>query len=237
MRLLCFSVQSLRRTSVHGDEPELPRTHVQKKKPRDRTVRQNALQRVLSRLFLRVGCSLFYIAAFCHIGGSFLVLFLGDAERIPGVSGKEEVSTGAETDGQLRGGSHCCYQEPGTFGWGPQRDVPEAVHSRGRSRELLERAFDDGNSCARMRNLLVLFQVGSKLLPCFFLLQISPDRPRCQCDSCHWASNGVLVSLRLRGGEGSVAVSLDEQLLIFRLLGFSSMVSVHIFRFSVGRAE
>ena len=56
---------------------------------------------------------------------------------------------------------------------GPQHDVPEAVHSRGRSRELLERAFYDGNSCARMRNLLVLFQVGSKFLPCFFLLQIS----------------------------------------------------------------
>ena len=31
---------------------------------------------------------------------------------------------------------------------GPQHDVPEVVHSPGRSRELLERAFDDGNSCA-----------------------------------------------------------------------------------------
>ena len=51
---------------------------------------------------------------------------------------------------------------------GPQHDVPEAVHSRGWSREQLERAFDDGNSRAQMRNLLVLFQIGSKFLPYFF---------------------------------------------------------------------
>ena len=146
---------------------------LQKKKPRERRVRQNALQRVLSRLFLRVGCSLFYISGFCHISGLFPVLILGDAETIPGVSGKEEVLTGVETEGAVEGASHCCYQEPGTVGWGPQHDVPEAVHSRGRSRELLERAFDDGNSCARRRSLLVLFQIGSKFLPCFFLLQIS----------------------------------------------------------------
>ena len=40
---------------------------------------------------------------FFHIIGSFPVLFLGDAETIPGVSGNEEVSTGVETDRQLRG--------------------------------------------------------------------------------------------------------------------------------------
>ena len=46
---------------------------------------------------------------------------------------------------------------------------PEAVHSRGRSRELLEQAFDDGNVCAQMRNLVVLFHAGSKFLPHFCL--------------------------------------------------------------------
>ena len=76
---------------------------LQKKKPRERRVRLNALQRVLSRLFLRVGCSLFYITGFCHISGSFPVLFLDDAETISGVSGNEDVLTGVETDGQLRG--------------------------------------------------------------------------------------------------------------------------------------
>ena len=131
----------------------------------------------------------------------------------------------------VEGASHCCYQEPGTVGRGPQHDVPEAVHSRGRSRELLEWAFDDGNSFARMRNLLVLFQVGSKFLPCFFFCRSVRDRSRCHCDSCHWASNAVLVSLRLRRGQGSVAVSFDEQLVLFCLFGFSSIVSVNIFRF------
>ena len=153
----------------------LARRLQQKKKPRGRRVRQNALQRVLSRLFLRVGSSLFYNAGFCHISGSFPVLFLGDSETIPGVSGNEEVSTGVETDGQLSGRHIVVTRSlvPMAGGGGGQHDVPEAVHNRGRSRELLERAFDDGNSCARMRNLLVLFQVGSKFLPCFFLLQIS----------------------------------------------------------------
>ena len=81
----------------------LARRLQQKKNPRERRVRQNALQRVLSRLSLRAGCSLIYIAGFCHISGSLLVLFLGDAETIPGVSGNEEVSTGVEKDGQLMG--------------------------------------------------------------------------------------------------------------------------------------
>ena len=76
---------------------------LQKKKPRERSVRQNALQRVLSRLFLRVGCSLFYIAGFLSYQWLIPFLFLGDAETFPGVSGNEDVSTGVETDGQLRG--------------------------------------------------------------------------------------------------------------------------------------
>ena len=45
------------------------------------------------------------------------------------------------------------------------------------------------------------------------------------------------MSLRLRGGEGSVAVSFDEQLVFFRLFGFSSIVSVDNFRFFVGTNE
>ena len=146
---------------------------LQKTKPRERRVRQNALQRVLARLFLRVGCSLFYIVGFCHISGSFTVLFLGDAETILRVSGNEELSTGVETDGQLRGRHIVVTRSLVPLVGRSQHDVSEAVHSRGRSRELLERAFDDGNSCARMRNLLVLFQVGSK----FFTMFLSfPDQ-------------------------------------------------------------
>ena len=83
-----------------------------------------------------------------HISGSFPIFPLGDAETIPGVSGTEEVSTGVETDGQLRGRHIVVKRSLVVLAGGSQHDVPEAVHSRGRSRELLERAFDDGNSCA-----------------------------------------------------------------------------------------
>ena len=110
----------------------------------------------------------------------------------------------------VEGASHSCYQEPGTVGWGAQYGVPEAVHSRGRSRELLEQAFDHGKTCAQMRNLLVLFHVGSKFLPHFFFCRSIRDRSRCHCDSCHWSSDGVLMSLRLWGGESTTDVSLDE---------------------------
>ena len=120
---------------------------LQKRKSGERRVQQSALQRVLSRLFLRVGYSPFYIAGFYHtVAHSQFVL--GDPETIPGVSGTEEVSTGVETDGQLRGRHIVVTRSLVPLAGGPQHDVLEAVHSRGRSRELLERAFDDGNSCA-----------------------------------------------------------------------------------------
>ena len=103
-------------------------------------------------------------------------MFLVDAGTIPGVSGNEDVSTGVGTDGQLRGRHIVVIRSLVPLDWGPQHDVPEAVHSRGWSRELLERAFDDGNSCAQMRKLLVLFQVGSKFLPySFFADQFVTD--------------------------------------------------------------
>ena len=67
---------------------------------------------------------------------------------IPGVSGTEEGSTGFETDGQLSGRHIVVTRSLVPLAGGSQHDVPEVVHSRGRSRELLERAFDDGNSSA-----------------------------------------------------------------------------------------
>ena len=67
-------------------------------------------------------------------------------------SGKDGVSTGVETDGQTHGTDSC----------GLQSDVSEVVHSRSRGWELMEQAFDDGNIHVQMRNLLVLFLIGSK---------------------------------------------------------------------------
>ena len=66
-------------------------------------------------------------------------------------SGRDDVSTEVETDGQTPGIASC----------GLQFDVSEVVHSRSRCWELLEQAFDDGNNHVRMRNLLVLFLIGS----------------------------------------------------------------------------
>ena len=76
---------------------------LQKKRLREGRVGQNALRRVLARLFLRVGCSLFYIAGFCSNQWLIFRLFSADSETIPGVFGNEDVSTGVETNGRLRG--------------------------------------------------------------------------------------------------------------------------------------
>ena len=143
---------------------------LQKKKLSERRVGRNALQSVLSRLFLRVGCSLFYIEGFQSYQWPISCFFPGDAETIPGFSGVDDVPTGVETDGQLRGRHIVVTRSLVPLAGGPQHDVPEAVHSRGWSRELLEQVFDGGNLCAQMRKLLLLFHVGSKFLPTFCLL-------------------------------------------------------------------
>ena len=57
-------------------------------------------------------------------------------------SGKDDVPTGVETDGQTPVIASC----------GLQSDVSEVVHSRSRSWELMEQASDDGNNQVRMRN-------------------------------------------------------------------------------------
>ena len=76
---------------------------LQKKKLSGRRVGRSALQRVFSRLFLKIGCSLFYITGFQSNQWLVFCFFPGDAERIVGASGSGDVSTGVETDGQFRG--------------------------------------------------------------------------------------------------------------------------------------
>ena len=67
-------------------------------------------------------------------------------------SEKDDVSTGVETDGQTLGIANC----------GLSSDVSEVFHCRSWSWELMEQAFDDGNNRVRMRNLLVMFLIGSR---------------------------------------------------------------------------
>ena len=67
-------------------------------------------------------------------------------------SGRDDVPTRVETDGQTPVIASC----------GLQSDVSEVVHSRSRSWELMEQAFDDGNNQVRMRNLLEMFFICSR---------------------------------------------------------------------------
>ena len=63
---------------------------------------KGALEKDLSRLLLRVRFSLIYIVDL-FLGQWFVILvFAGDGEFAPRVSGRDDVATGVETDGQLR---------------------------------------------------------------------------------------------------------------------------------------
>ena len=67
-------------------------------------------------------------------------------------SRRDDVSTGVETDGQTPGIASC----------GLPSDFSEVFLSRSRSWELVEQAFDVGNNHVQMKNLLVLFLIGSR---------------------------------------------------------------------------
>ena len=147
----------------------------QKKKLKEGRIGRNALQRVLSRLFLRFGCSLIYIAGFQSYQWLISCSFPGNAETIPGVSGNGDESTSVKTDGQLRGSHIVVTRSLLPLAGGTQYDVPEAVQTRGWSRELLEQACDDGNICVQLRILLLLSHVDSNLLPHFLHLRSIRD--------------------------------------------------------------
>ena len=133
------------RSVVHGDEPGLLGTDVSgsefevgaptseeeadRKKSQTKRAPKSPLTAVLENWLL----SLLHCRFFSY---QWLIpcLFLGDAETIPGVSGNEDVSTGVETDGQLRGRYIVVTRSPVPLAAGSQHDVPEAVHSRGWSR-------------------------------------------------------------------------------------------------------
>ena len=167
VRLLCFSVQSLRRTCgscqwawivsdkrvwfrVGGWRDDFRRRDWQKEESGE-----TRSKKVLSRLFLKVGCTLFYIAGFSVILVAHSLFISKWCRNDSGGFRKRRCVDWCGDWWAVEGASHSCYQEPGTVGWGPQHNVPEAVHSRGRSRELLEQAFNVGNTCAPMRNLKV----------------------------------------------------------------------------------
>ena len=181
---------------VHSNEPGLPRTDLsgfefevgtptseeQNERKRNRTKRapKSPLTAALESCLLSILHWRFSVISVAHF-----LFILGDAETIPGVSGNEDISIGVETDGQLRRRHIVVTRSLVPLAGGPQHDVPEAVHSRGRSKEWLEQAFDDGTICVQMRNLLVLFHIDSKFLPHFCLFWSVLHRSNCHCNSCH----------------------------------------------------
>ena len=81
-------------------------------------------------------------------------------------SGRDDVPTGVEIDGQTPGIASC----------GLQSDVSEVVYSRSRIWELMEQAFDDGIIHVQMGNLPVLFLIGSRFhLNFAFEINSSPN--------------------------------------------------------------
>ena len=75
---------------------------------------------------------------------------------------------------------------------------------------MLDQAFGDGISSARMRNSLVLFPVDSEFFPTFVSFRSVRHQSCCHCDSCNWYSVGVAVWLCLRGGKSTIVVSVNE---------------------------
>ena len=121
--------------------------------------------RGMRRLLLRVRFSLIYIVDL-FLGQWFVILVLQVMPNLLLESGRDDESTGVETDGQTPGIASC----------GLQSDVSEVVHSRSRCWELMEQAFDDGNNHVEMRNLLVLFLIGSRFhLIYAFQINSSPN--------------------------------------------------------------
>ena len=122
---------------------------------------KGALEKDLSRLLLIFRFSLIYIVDL-FLGQWFIILvFAVQAEFAPRVRKRWRIDWGGEW-WSAEGTPRRCYQTPGIASCGLQSDVFEAVHSRSRSWELMQQAFDDGNNHVRMRNLIVLFLIGSR---------------------------------------------------------------------------
>ena len=122
---------------------------------------KGALNKDFSRVLFRVRFSLIYIVDL-FLGQWFIVfVFAGHAEFSARVRKRWRLDWGGEW-WSAEGTPRRCYQTPGIASWGLQFDISETVHSRCQCWDVLEQAFDDGNNHVRMRNLLVLFLIGSR---------------------------------------------------------------------------
>ena len=79
---------------------------------------------------------------------------LGTEEAIGG-DGAGEVSTGLESEGMVRRRRAVVTRQLVPLAGGPQHCLPVANSSQDRSRQLLEKAFDEGIPLFQMSSLLV----------------------------------------------------------------------------------
>ena len=130
-------------------EPEMPRTdvsgsefesgaptseeEVEKKKSRTKRAPKSPPMVVLESWFSVISVALFlFVPRWCrNDSGSFR---------------KWRCVYGRGDWWAVEGASHSCSKEAGTFGWGPQHDVPESFHSRGRR-----------GSCCSRHLMMVIF--------------------------------------------------------------------------------
>ena len=108
----------------------------------------------------------------------------------------------------------CCYQRTGTTRWEPQQCLPAANSSQTRSRQLFEKALDEGIICSK----LVIFYYYSSFAPCLWLkfswFRSVRRRSFAFSLSCHRTSTGVSLSLCGGGGEESSLASINDQLVL-----------------------
>ena len=132
---------------------------------------KGALNTDLSRVLLRVRYFLIYIVDL-FLGQWFITLvFAGHAELVLRVRKRWRIDWCGDW-WSAESTSRRCYQTPGFASCGLQSDVSEVIRSRSRSWELMEQAFDDGKNHFQMRNLLVLFLIGSKFYLIFAFFNI-----------------------------------------------------------------
>ena len=110
------------------------------------------------------------------------------------------------------GASHSCCQEPGTVGWGARAWCPRGCpQSKSEQRIVGAGVWWWQNLCSKEEFTSIVpywLQIFTRFVP----FRSVRHRSCCHCDSCHCSSDGVLASLCLRGGESTTAVSFDEKL-------------------------
>ena len=94
---------------------------------------------------------------------------ISGTEEATGGDGAGEVSTGLESEGVVRRRRAVVTRQLVPLAGGPQHCLPAANSSQDRSRQLLEKAFDEGIPFFQMSSLLVLLLVCSMFAIHIFL--------------------------------------------------------------------